>query len=97
MTIGQKIKELRKNHGLLQKELALKLKIGEGYLSKVENNQKTLNKDHLVEISHLFNYPISDLEILWLGTKVYDLIKEENDALRALKVAEENFKYNRRI
>ena len=97
MTIGQKIKELRENHGLLQKELASKLKIGEGYLSKVENNQKTLNKDHLVEISHLFNYPIADLEILWLGTKVYDLIKEENDALRVLKVAEENFEYNRRI
>lgn len=97
MTIGQKIKELRKNHGLLQKELASKLKIDEGYLSKVENNQKTLNKDHLVEISHLFNYPIADLEILWLGTKVYDLIKEENDALRVLKVAEENFEYNRRI
>lgn len=95
MTIGQKIKELRKNHGLLQKDLASKLKIGEGYLSKVENNQKILNRDHLIELSQLFNYPLADLEILWLGTKVYDLIKAEEGALRALKVAEESIKYNR--
>ncbi len=96
MTIGQKIKELRKSRGLLQKELASKLKIGEGYLSKVENNLKNLNKDHLIKLSQLFNYPLADLEILWLGTKVYDLIKAEEDALRVLKVAEESIKYNRR-
>lgn len=85
ITIRQKIKELRKDYRLLQKELALRLKIGEGYLSKVESKQKTLNKDYLIEISRLSNCPLADLEILGLGTKVYDLIKAEEDALRVLK------------
>jgi len=37
MTIGQKIRQLREEAGMKQRELAAKLDIGEGFLSKVEN------------------------------------------------------------
>jgi len=40
MSIDNKIKDLRGNVGMLQRELAAKLCIGEGFLSKIENNQK---------------------------------------------------------
>ena len=39
MTLGQKIRELREKAGLKQRELAYQLGIGEGFLSKVENDQ----------------------------------------------------------
>lgn len=42
MTIGKKIKELRKKKGMLQRELAYKLKVEDAYLNKIENNQKNL-------------------------------------------------------
>ena len=45
MILGQKIKELRESSGMLQRELASKLEIGDGFLSKVENNQKTLKRE----------------------------------------------------
>jgi len=94
MTLGQKIKELREEVGLKQRELASKLNIGEGFLSKVENNQKLLKRDDLKKLSEIFNIEQSELETLWLGTKVYDLIKNETCSLGAIKVAEEQVKYN---
>ncbi len=78
-----------------QRELAAKLDIGEGFLSKVENDQKLLKREDLKKLSELFNVAHSDLETLWLANKVYDLIKDENQGLDALKVAEEQAKYSK--
>lgn len=95
MTLGQKIKELRENKGMLQRELASKLEVGDGFLSKVERNQKVLKKGHLISISKIFNYPYSKLETLWLANKVYDIVKDENKAIEVLKVAEQELIYVR--
>ena len=57
MTLGQKIKELRESSGMFQRELASKLEIGDGFLSKVESNQKTLKREHLLTLSKIFNCP----------------------------------------
>lgn len=97
MTIGKRIKELRESSGLLQRELAAKLNIGEGFLSKVENDQKRLKRDDLIVLSSIFNVDLSELETLWLANKLYDLIKNENYGLTALKVAEEQIFYKSRI
>lgn len=96
MKIGHKIRQLREDSGMKQRELAAKLDIGEGFLSKVENDQKLIKRDDLKKLSELFNVAHSDLETLWLANKVYDLIKDENQGLEALKVAEEQAKYIRK-
>lgn len=96
MTIGQQIKQLRESAGMLQRELATKLEIGEGFLSKVESDQKQLKRDDLKKLSRLFKVSLNELETLWLANKVYELIKNENQGSDALKVAEEQLKYNRR-
>ena len=81
---------------MLQRELATKLEIGEGFLSKVESDQKQLKRDDLKKLSRLFKVSLNELETLWLANKVYELIKNENQGSDALKVAEEQLKYNRR-
>lgn len=96
MTIGKRIRQLREDAGMKQRELAAKLGIGEGFLSKVEHDQKLLKRGDLKKISSLFKVNHSDLETLWLANKVYDLIKDENQGLDALKVAEEQAKYTRK-
>lgn len=97
MTIGQKIKSLRENSGMLQRELAYKLQVGDAFISKVERNQKVLKKEHLKTLSKIFLVPYSDLEKLWWASKIYDLIKDEKYAIEVLKVAEEELKYGNRI
>jgi len=95
MTIGKKIRELREENKMLQKELAAKLKIGEGYLSKIEKDKKKIKREHLKTISQIFKYPYNELETLWIAAKIYELVKFEEDGLKALKVAEKQIKYNR--
>ena len=97
MTIGQKIRELREEAQMLQRELAYKLEVGDAYLSKIERNQKNLKKEHLKTISELFKYSYEELETLWLANKVYDLIKDEKKAIEVLKVAEQEINYRKRI
>jgi transcriptional regulator with XRE-family HTH domain len=94
MTLGQKIKQLRESKGMLQRKLASILEFGDGFLSKVESDQKPLKRKHLKTISEIFDYSFSELEALWIATKVYDLVKDEDEGLNALKVAEEQFKYH---
>lgn len=96
MTLGQKIKELRESSGMLQRQLASILEMGDGFLSKVESDRKPLKREHLKTLSKIFSFPYSELEALWIATKVYDLIKDEEEGLNALKVAEEQIEYQRR-
>jgi len=93
MTLGQKIKELREISGLRQRELAFKLDIGEGFLSKVENDQKLLKREDLFKLNKLFKTPMKELESLWLANKVYSLVRDEETAITALRVAEEQLTY----
>lgn len=95
MTLGQKIKQLRESKGMLQRQLASILEMGDGFLSKVECDRKPLRREHLKAISETFNYSYSELEVLWIATKVYDLVKDEDEGLNALKVAEEQTKYHK--
>lgn len=95
MKIGQRVRQLRETNGMLQRELATLLEIGEGFLSKVENNQKQLKRDDLKKLSKIFKVPVVELETLWLANKVYDLVKNETQGSNALKVAEKQLKYGK--
>jgi transcriptional regulator with XRE-family HTH domain len=95
MTLGQKIKELRESNGMLQRQLASALEIGDGFLSKIESDQTSLKREHLNTISELFNCSFKELEALWIASKVYDIVKDEEEGLIALKVAEEQIKYGK--
>lgn len=95
MTIGKRIKQLREMNGMLQRELATKLEIGEGFLSKVENDQKPLKRDDLKKLGKIFKVPVSELEILWLANKIHDIVRDEQRGPDALKVAEEQLQYGK--
>ncbi|WP_099365744.1 helix-turn-helix domain-containing protein [Sphingobacterium sp. 1.A.4] len=96
MTLGQKIRELRESKGMLQRQLASILEVGDGFLSKVESDQKALKREHLKTISETFNYSYAELDALWIGSKIYDIVKNEDEAINALKVAEEQVKYEKK-
>ncbi|MGM0579200.1 MAG: helix-turn-helix domain-containing protein [Bacteroidota bacterium] len=96
MTLGQKIRELREASGMFQRQLASILEMGDGFLSKIESDRKPLKREHLKTLSETFNCSYTELEALWIGTKIYDLIKDENEALNAIKVAEEQVKYHKK-
>lgn len=97
MTIGLKIKSLREEAGMLQRELAYKLNVGDAFISKVERNQKVLKKEHLKTLSELFKISYSELETLWMASKVLYIVQGEEKAIDILKVAEKELKYGNKI
>lgn len=55
MTLGEKIKYLRKTHDLTQVDLAHKLNISKGTMSKYETDSLEPNTTTLAQISSIFN------------------------------------------
>jgi transcriptional regulator with XRE-family HTH domain len=84
--LGHKLKELREAKGLLQREIAARLDVDTAYISKVENNEKRLSKNHLFILSKLFGVRECELHKLWLADKVLSMIEEDEQAEQAIMI-----------
>lgn len=85
--LGEKIKALRESKGLVQREVAIELGVDIAYLSRMEHNEKPVNRNHLKKLAILFNFPEKELRTLWLADRLIDISKDEPEAEQALKVA----------
>ncbi|WP_298779049.1 helix-turn-helix domain-containing protein [uncultured Polaribacter sp.] len=86
MMLGKKLKELREEKGLMQREVGAIIAVDGAFISKVENGEKPINRDHLKALSEFFNIPENLLQTLWLSDKIYNLSKDEPSAIEALKI-----------
>ena len=89
---GEQIKQLREQKGLLQRQVANQLEMDTPMLSKIERGERNAKREHVTTLSKIFNVPEEDLLSLWLADKVYDVVKDEDVALKALSVTEEEIK-----
>jgi len=96
MQFGERIKELRESKELLQRQLAAKLEIDTPMFSKIERGERKAKKEQVIQLANLLNADKDELLTIWLSEQVYDLVKDEENALRALKVAEEQVEYQKR-
>ena len=78
--------------GLLQRQVANQLEMDTLILSKIEHGERNAKREQVTILSKIFNMPKEDLLSLWLADKVYDMVKDENVALKALSVTEEELK-----
>jgi transcriptional regulator with XRE-family HTH domain len=92
---GIKIKSLREQKGLLQKHVASKLDIDTPMLSKIERGERNAKREQIPLFAKTLGINKDELLSLWLADKVYDVVKDENVALRAMQVAEEEIKYEK--
>lgn len=94
MHFGEKIRELRESQGLLQRQLAANLEIDTPMFSKIERGERKAKREQVLQLAELLKTNVNDLLTFWLADQVYDLVKDEEMAAQALKVAEEEVKYN---
>jgi transcriptional regulator with XRE-family HTH domain len=90
--LAEKLKELREAKGLVQRQVAAELEVDTAYISKMENNDKPVSRNYLKKLAKLFNVNEEELLSIWLADKVYDIVKEEPLAIKALQIAEEKLK-----
>jgi transcriptional regulator with XRE-family HTH domain len=94
-SIGDTLRELRENKQLPLRVVAAFLDIDPAIMSRIERGQRNASREQVLKLSKYFDVDENELLVAWLSDKVvYELTDEEN-ALKALKVAEEKVKYNK--
>ena len=63
---GERIRQLRIQNGYTQEEVAEKLHIGQGFLSRIESGQKGCSVDLFIQFSEFFHV---SLDVLILGSE----------------------------
>lgn len=86
MTLGAKLKELREQHGLLLRQVAAAIEVGEGFISKIEHDEKPINKGHLQRFAQLYKVAEEELLPYWLAQKVRKTIQDEMFGKKALEI-----------
>lgn len=89
-SFGDRVKELREKKQLLQKHIAGKLDIDTPMLSKIERGERRAKREQVLQLAEIFDVDQNELIVLWLADKVYEVIKDEDVASSALRVAEKN-------
>ena len=89
MLLGQKIKELRLENGVLQRQLASLLEIDTPMFSKIERGDRRAKRKQVIQIANYFNVDEKELLTLWLADKVLDAVEDEEELKSdAIKIAQ---------
>ena len=90
MFLGKRIKELREEQKLLQRQLAAILEIDTPMFSKIERGDRRAKRRQVITLAQQFKVDEKDLLTLWLADKVLDALEEDDDKLKqeAIKVAQ---------
>ena len=89
MLLGQKIKELRTENGVLQRQLASLLEIDTPMFSKIERGDRRAKRTQVIQIANYFNIDEKELLTLWVADKILDAVEDEEELKsEAIKVAQ---------
>ena len=88
MLLGNKIKELRDKHEVLQRQLAAYLEIDTPMFSKIERGNRRAKRSQVIQLARYFRIDEKEMLTLWLADKVLDALEgEEELCLEALDTA----------
>jgi transcriptional regulator with XRE-family HTH domain len=89
MFLGNRIKKLRDERHLLQRQLAASLDIDTPMYSKIERGERKAKRVQVLKLTKLLNSDKDELLTLWLADQVYEIVKEEEVAKAAIKFIEQ--------
>lgn len=95
MIFANKIKQLREERQLLQRQLASSLEIDTPMYSKIERGERRARREQITVIAELLQIDETELVTLWLADKFISAIGKETElAPKAFKVALEKSNNN---
>jgi len=92
-SVGELIRSLREKKAYPLRKVAAYLDIDQAILSKIERGQRKLSKEQVSKLAKFFDYDEKEMMIIFLSDKIVNEIKDEDYAMKALKVAEEKISY----
>ena len=91
---GERLKQLREQNNLLQRQVASLLEIDTPMLSKIERGERKAKKEQVIQLSQIMKVRKEDLLTLWLADQIVDVASNEDVALKAMQVAEQEIKFH---
>ena len=90
---GPKIKAMRVEHGLKQRQLAELLETDMPMYSKMELGARRVRRNMIPKLAELYEVNEHDLTVLWLADAVYATLKSEEKTLQldAIDLAKDYF------
>ena len=79
MIFGRKIKELREERGLVQRQLSAALEIDTPMYSKIERGERKAKRSQIPIMAQMFEIDEKELLTIWLADKVLDTVEGEED------------------
>jgi transcriptional regulator with XRE-family HTH domain len=93
MLFADKIRQLRENNQMLQRQLASALEIDTPMYSKIERGDRPAKREQVVLIAKLLNTDETELLTLWLADQIFSLIEDKKElANNALSIVLKNLK-----
>lgn len=94
---GNKIRTLREEKQIPQRQLAAVLEIDTATYCKIEKGDRRAKREQVLQLAKSLQTNTKELLRFWSADKVYDIIAEEEEATQILNVvAESIIKYKRK-
>ena len=95
MLFGNKIKELREEQGLLQRQLAAFLEIDTPMFSKIERGDRRAKREQVIKLAEYLHQDEKEMLALWLADKIINAVENEQErdlCIDAIIIAQEKIK-----
>src|SRR5690242_2330624 len=89
---GERLRRLREQNNLLQRQVASLLEIDTPMLSKIERGERKAKKKQVIQLAQIMKVGNDELLTLWLADQLQDVIEGEDLADEALKKVSSNIK-----
>lgn len=86
MFFERRIKELREKKKMLQRQLAADLEIDTPMYSKIERGERKAKREQVLKLAELLNTDCEELLVLWLAGQIFELVKDESVASKAINI-----------
>jgi transcriptional regulator with XRE-family HTH domain len=97
MLFSERIRQLREEKQLLQRQVSAILEMDNALYCKIERGDRPIKREQVIKLAQLFDADQEELLKLWLADKVYDIVGEEDHANDVLNIVAESIVEYQRI
>jgi transcriptional regulator with XRE-family HTH domain len=92
-SFGDMIKQARESKGLILRQVAASMDIDQAIISKFERGERKPTREQVEKFAKFYGIDKKKLLTAWLSDKIAYAVMGEDNAMEALRVAEQKVKY----
>ncbi len=90
MLFKEKLKSLREEHHLFQRQVASAIGMDNAVYCKIENGERIAREEHVRALALFYGLDFEYMKKLWVAGKVYDLLASDDDPEEILSIVSES-------